>query len=238
MAIAPRWALSDARSPGLVLLGLFAWTTASGYDGPMPQIAPYGSWASPLSAEALSGARVDLGDLRSVRDRLYWTQTMPAAGGISALFSMGGDAAATQVSPDGINVRTRVHEYGGAPYVVVGDTVYYSQFSDQRLYVLKAGGSPAALTPAGYRYADCTAASSGASGGSLICVREDHTDPSNVRNALVRIRLPEGGAGEVLYGESDFVAFPRLSPDGHHLAFIAWNHPHMPWDATEGRSAR
>jgi dipeptidyl aminopeptidase/acylaminoacyl peptidase len=233
MAIAPRSRLSDARCSELALVSLFVCTVGSGHDGPMPQLAPYGSWASPLSAEALSDARVNLGDLRSARGRLYWTQTVPAAGGISALFSMDGDAAAMPVTPDGINVRTRVHEYGGAPYVVVGDTVYYSQFSDQRLYALKPGGSPAALTPVGYRFADCTAASSGASGGSLICVREDHTDPSSVRNALVRVPLPDGGAGEVLYGESDFVAFPRLSPDGHHLAFIAWNHPHMPWDATE-----
>ena len=158
---------------------------------------------------------------------------MPAAGGISALYSMDGDTAAMPVTPDGINVRTRVHEYGGAPYVVAGNTVYYSQFSDQRLYALKAGGTAAALTPQGYRFADCTSGASIGSVGGLICVREDHTDPSNVRNALVRVPLPDGGAGAVLYGDSEFVAFPRLSPDGHHLAFIAWNHPHMPWDATE-----
>jgi hypothetical protein len=102
--------------------------------GPTPRIAPYGSWDSPLSAESLGGAQVNLADLRSVRGRLYWTQTVPAAGGISALFSLEGDAPAMSVTPDGINVRTRVHEYGGAPYVVAGDTVYYSQFSDQRLY--------------------------------------------------------------------------------------------------------
>jgi dipeptidyl aminopeptidase/acylaminoacyl peptidase len=45
--------------------------------------------------------------------------------------------------------------------------------------------------------------------------------------------LPAGGAGEVLYSGSDFVAYPRLSSDGHRLAFILWNHPNMPWDGTE-----
>lgn len=198
----------------------------------LPRIAPYGSWLSPLSASVLSGSRVHLGDLRSVAGKLYWTQTLPAAGGITALFSLGEDNSATPVTPNGINVRTRVHEYGGAPYVVAGDTLYYSQFSDQRLYALVAGGSPTSLTPAGYRFADCIA-SGGAAGSALICVREDHTEPANVRNALVRVPLPEGGAGEVLYGDSDFVAYPRLSSDGGKLAFVAWNHPHMPWDATE-----
>jgi hypothetical protein len=216
----------------LALVSLFMTDTGSGHEGPGTTVAPYGSWASPLSAEALGGARVNLGDLRSVDGKLYWTQTVPAAGGISTLFTSSGGAHAKPVTPDGVNVRTRVHEYGGAPFAVAGDTVYYSQFSDQRLYALKDGGSPVALTPVGYRYADCTAIG-GQLAGSLICVREDHTDPASIRNALVRVPLPAGGAGEVLYGNSDFVAFPRVSPNGRQLAFIAWNHPHMPWDATE-----
>jgi dipeptidyl aminopeptidase/acylaminoacyl peptidase len=117
---------------------------------------------------------------------------------------------------------------------VVGDTVYYSQFSDQRLYRITPGGVPEALTPEGYRYAECTPLC--ANQGpvcALICVREDHTDPQRVRNALVSVPLPQGGAGVVLYADSDFVAYPRVSPDGRQLAFIAWHHPNMPWDATE-----
>jgi dipeptidyl aminopeptidase/acylaminoacyl peptidase len=202
----------------------------SAHDSHRPVVAPYGSWASPLSAEALSGARVSFGDLRSADGRLYWTETVPSSGGISALFSMGGDAVGSRVSPDGVNVRTRVHEYGGAPFVVAGDIVYYSQFADQRLYALKPGGTPSPLTPPDYRYADCTVTSGGA---ALICVREDHTDPARVRNAVVRVPLPAGGAGDVLFSDSDFVAHPRVSPDGRHLAFITWNHPLMPWDGTE-----
>ncbi len=34
----------------------------------------------------------------------------------------------------------------------------------------------------------------------------------------------------MLAGGHDFVAAPRLSPDGNQLAWVAWDHPNMPWD--------
>jgi dipeptidyl aminopeptidase/acylaminoacyl peptidase len=219
-----------------------------------PITAPYGSWASPLSAEALAAGGIYFGDLRSANGELYWTENVPAAAGAIALFSLKKGVTAP-VTPAGANVRTRVHEYGGAPYIVAGDTIYYSQFSDQRLYALKVGGSAVPVTPPNYRYADCivlpAAGGTGAGGASsgvvgsngagsdggavaaLICVREDHTDPAHVRNTLVRLNLPVAGAGEVLFEGTDFVSYPRLSPDGRRLAFISWNHPNMPWDGTE-----
>jgi dipeptidyl aminopeptidase/acylaminoacyl peptidase len=191
-----------------------------------------------LSADALAAGAINFGDLRYADGGLYWTENVPAAGGKISLFKSNGTAA--PLTPAGANVRSRVHEYGGAPFVVVGDTVYYSEYSDQRLYALHAGGTPAPLTPPGYRYADCIAHSAAQGSTELICIREDHTDHAHVRNALVRLKVPGAAAGapavtaagSVLFDGSDFVASPRLSPDGRKLAFITWNHPNMPWDAT------
>ncbi|HXP66266.1 MAG TPA: S9 family peptidase [Steroidobacteraceae bacterium] len=198
-----------------------------------PTVAPYGSWASPLSAEALAAGGISFGDLRSANGRLYWTENVPARGGAIALFSYT-DGAVAPVTPEDANVRTRVHEYGGAPFIVDGNTVYYSQYSDQRLYALKEGGKAVAVTPDKYRYADCIAqpAAQKAS-AALICVREDHTDPAHVRNTLVRLPVPIAGAGDVLFAGTDFVSYPRLSHDGKRIAFITWNHPNMPWDGSE-----
>jgi dipeptidyl aminopeptidase/acylaminoacyl peptidase len=239
-----RSAFIAAAGLGSVLLSLFAMTANAAGDAPIE--APYGSWASPLSAQAVAAGGINLGDLRSVNGRLYWTESVPSAGGAISLFSLNtgiANGVAAAVTPQGVNVRTRVHEYGGAPFVVVGDTAYYSQLSDQRLYALRAGGTPIPVTPAGYRYADCIASrGAGYAGASLICVREDHTDPAHVRNTLVRLRLAApaaavgdaaAGAGDVIFEGTDFVAYPRLSPDGRRLAFISWNHPNMPWDGTE-----
>jgi dipeptidyl aminopeptidase/acylaminoacyl peptidase len=196
-------------------------------------VAPYGSWASPLSAEALAAGGINFGDLRSANGRLYWTENVPARGGAIALFSYT-DGAVAPVTPENANVRTRVHEYGGAPFIVDGDRVYYSQYSDQRLYTLKEGGKPEPVTPDKYRYADCVALPAALkSSAALICVREDHTDRAHVRNTLVRLPIPIAGAGDVLFEGTDFVSYPRLSPDGKRLAFMTWNHPNMPWDGSE-----
>jgi dipeptidyl aminopeptidase/acylaminoacyl peptidase len=198
-----------------------------------PTVRPYGAWESALTAEALADSQIRFENLRSVDGELYWTQNVPSAGGAHGVFRLGADGAAIAVVPATRNVRTRVHEYGAAPYLIAGQSAYYSQFGDQRLYRVDPGGEPEALTPQGYRYADgVPVRGADAAVTNLVFVREDHTDPRTVRNALVRIRLPAGGAGEVLFADSDFVAYPRVSPDGRRLAFITWNHPHMPWDAT------
>jgi dipeptidyl aminopeptidase/acylaminoacyl peptidase len=192
-----------------------------------PVRAPYGTWASPISAESLAKGAIGVSDLRTEGGRMFWLENRPDQAG--RMVVMTGDAAgARELTPEGFSVRTRVHEYGGAAYVVVGETLYFSNFTDQRLYAQRLSEAPVALTPPGYRYADAVAAS----GGELISVREDHTDPADVRNAIVALSSEPGDAGRVLFGDSDFVAYPRLSADGSRLAWMAWDHPNMPWDDT------
>ena len=60
-------------------------------------------------------------------------------------------------TPQEYNARTKVHEYGGGSFFVQDATVYFSNFSDQRLYKQTSpDASPVALTPLdkGWRYAD------------------------------------------------------------------------------------
>ena len=192
----------------------------------MAEQRPYGAWASPITAASLAESGIGLADLRAANGKLYWLETRPAEGGRLVIMTLDGGEV-RQLTPEGFNARTRVHEYGGAPYAPTPGGVWFSHFRDQKLYWQPAGGAPEALTPEGYRYADAVRMD----GGGLIAVREDHTDPAKVRNAIVRLS-GTAGAGQVLYGDSDFVAYPRLSPDGKRLAWIAWDFPAMPWDQT------
>jgi dipeptidyl aminopeptidase/acylaminoacyl peptidase len=200
------------------------------------QTAAYGTWASPIDASRLAGAAVAMSDLQVSDGAVHWRESRPDQGGRQALMRLGGDGAPTEISPADAYVRSRVHEYGGASYVLLGDTVIYSRFDDQRLYRLAGGTEPQALTPPGYRYADCVR---DPARPRLLCVREDHTAPTvagngEERNQIVAVPLDGAGsdAGTVLVDGRDFVAYPRPSPDGRQLAWIAWDHPDMPWDSS------
>jgi dipeptidyl aminopeptidase/acylaminoacyl peptidase len=191
------------------------------------EVRPFGAWASPITAASLAEGAVGLADLRVANGQLYWLESRPSEGGRLVVMTREGGQI-RQLTPERFNARTRVHEYGGAPYVVAPDGLWFSQFRDQKLYRQAGDGAPEPMTPEGYRYADAVPAP----GGGLIAVREDHTDPAKVLNAVVRLSGEAGDAGTVLYGDSDFVAYPRVSPDGKRLAWVAWDFPAMPWDAT------
>lgn len=196
-----------------------------------PRTASYGTWESPIAASELTRSAVRIGDLRTADGQVYWSESRPQQGGRNVLVTPDGQGNILELTPPGYNVRTRVHEYGGMAYVPIGDTVYFSHWADQRLYAHRRGSSelPRPLTPPGYRYADCVADSSGQ---RLFCVREDHTGSGEPKNTIVAVPTGDGGAGEVLFEGTDFVAYPRLSPDGKRLAWISWDHPNMPWDTT------
>jgi dipeptidyl aminopeptidase/acylaminoacyl peptidase len=191
--------------------------------------APFGTWHSPLAAADLASSAIALNYVAILEKTPYWVESRPAEGGRSVIVTSTGGGAVKELTPQGFNVRTRVHEYGGMPYALARDAVYFSNFADQRVYAHRHGSEPVALTPAGFRYADYELDTGGK---RLFCVREDHTGSGEPKSTLVAIDTATGGAGKVLFDASDFVAFPRLSGDGRRLAWIAWNHPDMPWDAT------
>src|SRR5581483_12485500 len=191
--------------------------------------APYGTWHSPLAAADLASSAIALNYVSILENSPCWVESRPAEGGRSVIVTCAPDGAVKELTPQGCNVRTRVHEYGGMPYALSRDAVYFSNFTDQRVYAQRTGKDPVAITPAGYRYADYEL---DRAGKRLFCVREDHTGTGEPKNTVVVIDTDAGGAGQVLFDGSDFVAFPRLSPDGRRLAWITWNHPDLPWDTT------
>jgi dipeptidyl aminopeptidase/acylaminoacyl peptidase len=195
-----------------------------------PKTAPYGSWKSPITSDLIVSATIGLGFVAPDGEDLYWLEVRPTEGGRNVLVRRRPSGAVEDVTPPPFNVRTRVHEYGGGACLVRDGVVYFSNFGDQRLYRQEVGAEPRPLTRLdGMRYADAVL---DGPRGRLICVREEHTGSGEAVNTIVSIDV-ETGAEEVLVSGNDFYSFPRLSPDGGHLVWLAWNHPNMPWDGTE-----
>jgi dipeptidyl aminopeptidase/acylaminoacyl peptidase len=201
-------------------------------EGPVAQqIAPYGSWKSPITSDLIVAETIMLGQPMLDGDDIYWLETRPQEQGRAVIVRRTPDGAATDLNPAPYSARTRVHEYGGAGYLPAAGVVYFANFADQRLYRQGPGAAPEPLTPEmACRYADMIL---DRPRGRLICIREDHRDPSREAvNALVAISLDQGEATTLRAG-NDFYASPRLSPDGRRLAWLTWNHPNMPWDGCE-----
>ncbi len=195
--------------------------------------APYGAWASPITAEMVISAAVGLSEVRVDRadgGAVWWSESRPEEGGRVQIVREGVD-----VLPEGFAARTRVHEYGGGAWSVHDGVLFFANWSDQRLYRLDPGTTePEAITPEpdvpmGERYADMDVAPSGE---WLVCVREHHpADGGEAVNEIVRFSTDGGELGPTMCGY-DFVSSPRLSPDGSELAWTQWDHPNMPWDET------
>lgn len=196
----------------------------------MPNSATYGSWESPISAAGLVSKAVTLAEPSFDGDDVLWLEGRPEEGGRTVVVRLRPGGPPHDVTPSPFNARTRVHEYGGGSYAAARGTVFFSNFSDGRLYRQGPGGAPAAITaPGEMRYADFVI---DPGRRRLLAVREDHTS-GDVVNTIAAVRTDGDEHGDVLVSGADFYADPRLCPDGSLLAWITWNHPRMPWDGTE-----
>jgi dipeptidyl aminopeptidase/acylaminoacyl peptidase len=202
----------------------------------MTAAAPFGSWKSPISSALLTSSGIGFSELRFSRDNLYWLESRPdEAGRVVVVRLPVHENTPSDVTPPGFNVRTRVHEYGGGAFFAHDDTIFFSNFKDQRLYRQDPAATPLPVSPeppspASWRYADGRVTPDGK---TIVCVRERHEEGREAINEIVS--MPADGSEEpkvILFGY-DFYSFPRISSDGAKLAWTCWRHPQMPWDGTE-----
>jgi len=212
----------------------------------LPTITRYGEWVSPISAKHLTAAARRLNFPTPVGDEVWWNEDRPAEAGRTTVMARRADGEVVSLLPPPWSVRSRVHEYGGRSFLPVptaaGPALAFVNFTDQRLYRLDPGAvtpvplTPAPVTPGGLRYVDLQL---GPDQATIWCVRERH-DGDEVTRHVVAVPIDGRAADtpsavvEVVSG-SRFLAHPRLSPDGRRLAWVAWDHPRMPWDGTELR---
>ncbi len=210
----------------------------------MVRTSPYGTWESPVTLDRLVEDVVGLSFPIATPTHVYWTEARPSEGGRQALVRLPlGDVEPQEVTPPGFNARTTVHEYGGRCVAVhhepgIGETAYFSNFADQRIYRVEPGDAPVPITPEppfprAVRYAAPVLTNDGR---HILAVRERHGDPdlpSTVVNDVVVIATDGSEPPRGLISGHDFYSFVTISPDGSRACWVSWDHPNMPWDGTE-----
>ncbi len=202
-----------------------------------PQVAPFGTWQSPISIETIfNQPSAPAYPFRWCGD-LFWLQALPDDGGRIVLMRWSGIDKEEPVclTPGEFNIRSRVHEYGGCCFCVHGDEVIFNNFSDGRLYSQLLGGKtqPLAITPEDDKCVGFADIKPAQHEGMYIAVYEYLVEGKENRNALVVIDSSntENPVTELVSG-CDFYACPSVSAKGDAVVWFEWDHPGMPWDQT------
>jgi len=110
-------------------------------------VLPFGSWPTPITSELVVTAAVRVSGARTDGDAVYWAEARPSEGGRTQIVRRDPDGTTVDLLPEGFDARTGVHEYGGGAWWVREGTVWFANWTDQRLYRLAPGGAPEPLTP-------------------------------------------------------------------------------------------
>ena len=184
---------------------------------------PFGTWNSPISAASIASG-VSLRDVQWNRrgDTLVWWENRGKTGVLQAQSGM---QAPRDLTDSTLNVAGRVG-YGGAAFTLGAGKAFF--VANGRLYSQAlAGGLPRPITPTFGSYA---APAVSPDGDWLVFVHSyEHVDGLAIVDAE-----GEDFPRKLAYG-TDFVMQPTWHPAGEHIAFIAWNHPQMPWNGSELR---
>jgi acetyl esterase/lipase len=200
---------------------------------PAPAVFPYGGWPSSIDAGTVAAGAGTLSELRACGGSLFWLESRPHERGRVTLLRADADGA-RELTPAPASIRSRVHEYGGGSYLPTAEGVFFVDDRDGEIHWLQPDGAALVLTAcaARVRFADF-ALDPSRRRLLAVCERPGQAEPENL---LVAVPLDGGPVGAdalvPIHRGHDFYAAPRVAPDGARLAFVAWDHPNMPWDGT------
>ncbi|MFE9207139.1 S9 family peptidase [Micromonospora sp. NPDC007230] len=171
-----------------------------------------------MSVEDAVRASVSYDQLRAGDGALYWLEARPEAGGRATVTRWRPGEGRHDISPDGFDVTSRVHAYGGGSFAVAEGILWC--VGSGGLYRIRRHGDPLELIDKGL-FGDLTVGD-----GELLAVRE-----SEQGDELVSVSLTGAPQLRALTASRGFLGAPRPGPAV--LAWTAWGERDMPWDACE-----
>jgi len=187
----------------------------------------YGLWDSPISSRSL-GRGLNFRDVQwDQSGSLVWLENRSDRGVLMVQPAEGG--AARELNSE-YSVRARVG-YGGGDFYAGNGWVYFAEAKSGRLYRQPIdSGTAKPVTPA---FGNSASPKLSPDGKWLLFVRTyEDQDTLEIVDAA-----GEQWPQKLVSGE-DFYMQPVWSPSGDKIAWIAWDHPNMPWDGTYLRSGK
>ncbi|MFZ3079090.1 MAG: prolyl oligopeptidase family serine peptidase [Bellilinea sp.] len=183
-------------------------------------VRPYGLWPSPISASSLAG-RPRLEDVQWTPDgnALVWLENRGGQGQL--LYQPLGEAQRELLVDHSTHGGVG---YGGGEFGLSHIAVYFAEHSGALYRRDFINSQPRRLTPV---FGGLASPKVSPDGRWVVYV---HSDGNQDVLALVDA---EGKDWPVkLVSGADFYMQPTWSPSGAELAWVEWDHPNMPWDAT------
>lgn len=183
----------------------------------------YGLWSSPVTPQMI-GDSLRLNEVLWDSDgkTLVWSERRAKN---SVLVTQEGSDALRDLTGSDFSPSGHVG-YGGGEFTVQDGIVYF--VDKGRLYRLPlSGGIPQAITP---KFGGATSPKVSPDGKWLIFVHNyEHCDVLAIVDTQGKQWAQKIASGD------DFLMQASWSPDGKQIAYVAWNHPQMPWNGTELR---
>ena len=201
---------------------------------------PYNQWTPIVTPEEVFEDIIAFGYIKVVSGKIYWTELRPSEGGRTTVVCQDEKGRIQDVLPKDVNVRTRVHEYGGLAFTVDEKYIYYINFQCQRLFRKTLGdeSSPIPLTPE--KNGDGSLGKYAApiltpDQKTLIFVYEKEFKDRENENYIAKLDVTVNEIQEptIIVQGRDFYFDPIISPNGTKIAWLQYNHPNMPWNSTE-----
>lgn len=205
----------------------------------------------PISAKIALGLSPALKEPRLIGDWVLWLEQRPLEGGrITALVRPWARSShpGQELTPAPINLRTRVHDYGGGALSASsdGDQLWLAWIDDSDQGCLWTrcwrGLEHPNLEQESWLEPSCAAIRLSQLGepplaDGLIDLKRQRwlgVMEANGRDSLVSFALNhEHQQASTLHQPEDFAGYLTLSSQGDQLAWVEWQQPCMPWDASQ-----
>jgi len=184
---------------------------------PSKRIQAFGLWSSIISPKRMA-QRARLEDVQFSADGVVWLESRGKQGQLVHQPSTGArrDLLFEHSARGGVG-------YGGGEFTTGGRSLFFVQHGRQ---IMRYDLETRVVRPVTPAWGAFSAPTLSPDGQWLVFVHEDGDQ------AALGLVEADGGWLIRLDHRADFYMQPAWSPDGRHLAWVEWDNPNMPWDAT------